>query len=86
MNCSRNFDGSNAIGNGEVDSSILSGSTIHLFEIYAFILIDLDWPSIAELNWNHRVTTRCSFAAIPGLSHHRRERPAPNDREQFTVG
>jgi len=28
MNCSDNYDGSNAIGNGEVDSSILSGSTI----------------------------------------------------------
>jgi hypothetical protein len=35
------------IGNEEVDSSILSGSTIHLFEIYTFILIGLDWPSIA---------------------------------------
>jgi hypothetical protein len=29
MNCSRNYGGSNAIGIGEVDSSILSGSTIH---------------------------------------------------------
>jgi hypothetical protein len=27
MNCSDNLDGSYAIGNGEVDSSILSGST-----------------------------------------------------------
>jgi hypothetical protein len=27
MNCSNNLHGSNAIGNGEVDSSILSGST-----------------------------------------------------------
>jgi hypothetical protein len=29
MNCSDNYDCSNAIGNGEVDSSILSGSTIY---------------------------------------------------------
>jgi hypothetical protein len=28
MNCSGNYNGNNAIGNGEVDSSILSGSTI----------------------------------------------------------
>ena len=28
MKCSDNYDGGNAIGNGEVDSSILSGSTI----------------------------------------------------------
>jgi hypothetical protein len=28
MNYSTNFDGRDAIGNGEVDSSILSGSTI----------------------------------------------------------
>jgi hypothetical protein len=27
MNCSDNYDGGNALGNGEVDSSILSGST-----------------------------------------------------------
>jgi hypothetical protein len=27
MNCNDNLDASNAIGNGEVDSSILSGST-----------------------------------------------------------
>jgi hypothetical protein len=27
MNRSDNYDGSNALGNGEVDSSILSGST-----------------------------------------------------------
>jgi hypothetical protein len=30
MNSSTNFDGNDAIGNGEVDSSILSGSTILL--------------------------------------------------------
>ena len=33
-----------SIGNGEVDSSILSGSTIHLIEISTFLLIDLDRP------------------------------------------
>jgi hypothetical protein len=38
MNCSRNFNGSNAIGNGEVDSSILSGSTIHLAENIILLL------------------------------------------------
>ncbi len=31
MNYKANFNGSNAIGNGEVDSSILSGSTIAFF-------------------------------------------------------
>jgi hypothetical protein len=33
MSTSDNFDGNNAIGNGEVDSSILSGSTIPLKKI-----------------------------------------------------
>jgi hypothetical protein len=46
MNCSGNYDGSNAIGNGEVDSSILSGSTIPAQRIlrprvtHAFIACD----------------------------------------------
>jgi hypothetical protein len=34
MNCSNNYDGSNPIGNGEVDSSILSGST-SLFRLFS---------------------------------------------------
>jgi len=37
MNCSDNYDGSNAIGNGEVDSSILSGSTIYTIGSIDFI-------------------------------------------------
>ena len=32
MSRNDNFDGNNAIGNGEVDSSILSGSTTYLYE------------------------------------------------------
>ena len=30
MNCSDNYDGGNALGNGEVHSSTLCGSTNHL--------------------------------------------------------
>ena len=67
--CCRSSVVEHSIGNGEVDSSILSGSTIHLLDLYTFILIDLDWPSNTELNWNHHVTTRSSFAVLPGLSH-----------------
>jgi hypothetical protein len=40
MNSSNNLDGSYAIGNGEVDSSILSGSTILHTDNTAIYVID----------------------------------------------
>jgi hypothetical protein len=40
MNCSRYYDGSNPIGNGEVDSSILSGSTIQRTDYLIFFSLD----------------------------------------------
>ena len=40
MNCGNLHDGNNALGNGEVDSSILSGSTIHPTDNTAIYVID----------------------------------------------
>ena len=71
MNSSNNLDGSYAIGNGEVDSSILSGSTIQRADYLTFFVFDFH-RLLAQLEWNHRVTTRVYyFAACGGLASSR---------------
>jgi hypothetical protein len=91
MSTSDNFDGSNAIGNGEVDSSILSGSTSHPIEMSMFLFSRFASRSRAKSEWNHRVTTRALFRGkrrtyqSPICLINERDRFTPNDREQFTV-
>jgi hypothetical protein len=67
MNCSRDYGGSNAIGNGEVDSSILSGSTIHSL------------AKSLKIQHNSRLRPIVSFDHFSHFEQNRPRRRVPTD-------
>jgi hypothetical protein len=57
MITSHNSIGALALGNGEVDSSILSGSTSHLIELIVVYVDEVLRARFLFFQRNHRVTT-----------------------------
>jgi hypothetical protein len=90
MNCSDNYDESNAIGNGEVDSSILSGSTSFFNEInYRRENELINWRRALACVCRTKHEIACTFVQNPCLvsgCSHEKKRPQRGGRAEAVRG